>query len=56
MHPDNSYVVMPFNDSIFQLRGKYGQVFNCLGEEAAEKNDKEEDGKLTKKHLSLGVS
>ena len=63
---------MPFNDSIFQLRGKYGQVFSSLAgecpdaedglDQVAEEKSADEPGfdtkdqKFTKKHKSLGVS
>jgi hypothetical protein len=28
VHTDNTYLIRPYNDSIFKLRGKYQDVFN----------------------------
>ena len=35
IHSDDSYTIMPYNDSIFQLRGKYAKTFKDIPENEA---------------------
>jgi len=35
IHSDDSYTIQPYNDSIFQLRGKYSKTFKDIPENEA---------------------
>jgi len=53
IHQDNSYLIKPYNGSIFQLKGTYSQVFTNFANSGGEDEDKEKKFYKIKYTLNL---